>query len=117
MADKYQHNKPPAVRLFDFLDHLTEEQIYYLLKTEKETVMALAIDQVDASKRNSFLSQLAPDAKNAVIKELGNLKSIPLEMVVNIAKELEKLQQLNKDEEKIHREITQKINDDYDNLR
>jgi flagellar motor switch protein FliG len=52
--------------------------------------MALAIDQVNPSRRNSFLNQLAPDAKNNVIRELGSLKSIPLEMVVNIAKELEK---------------------------
>ena len=90
MTDKYQKNKPSAVRLFDFLDHLTDEQLYYLLKTEKETVMALAIDQVNQSTRNSFLSKLAPDVKNIVIRELGSLKTIPLEMVVNIAKELEK---------------------------
>ena len=90
MTDKYQKNKPSSVRLFDFLDDLNEEQIYYLLKTEKETVMALAIDQVDQSKRNSFLSELDPDTKNSVIRELGSLKSIPLEMVVNIAHELEK---------------------------
>ena len=90
MTDKYQKSKPSSVRLFDFLDNLNEEQIYYLLKTEKETVMALAIDQVDQSKRNSFLSELEPDTKNAVIRELGGLKSIPLEMVVNIAHELEK---------------------------
>jgi len=90
MTEKYQQNKPSSVRLFDFLDDLNEEQIYYLLKTEKETVMALAIDQVSPSKRNNFLEQLTPDVKNNVIREFGNLKTIPLEMVVNIAKELEK---------------------------
>ena len=90
MTEKYQHSKPSSVRLFDFLDELDEEQIYYLLKTEKETVMALSIDQVSPSKRNNFLNKLSPDVKNNVIREFGNLKSIPLEMVVNIAKELEK---------------------------
>jgi len=90
MTDKYQSNKPSSVKLFEFLDDLNEEQLYYLLKTERETVMALAIDQVSPSIRNSFLNQLAPDVKNNVIRELGGLKSIPLEMVVNIAKELEK---------------------------
>ena len=90
MTEQYQHNKPSSVRLFDFLDDLDEEQIYYLLKTEKETVMALSIDQVSPSKRNKFLDKLSPDVKNNVIREFGNLKSIPLEMVVNIAKELEK---------------------------
>ena len=90
MKDKYQSNKPSSIRLFDFLDVLNEEQIYYLLKTEKETVMALAIDQVNVNTRNSFLNELTPEMKNNVIREFGNLKSIPLEMVVNIAKELEK---------------------------
>ncbi len=52
--------------------------------------MALSIDQVSPSKRNNFLDKLSPDVKNNVIREFGNLKSIPLEMVVNIAKELEK---------------------------
>jgi len=90
MTDKYQKSKPSSVRLFSFLDDLTDEQLHYLLKTEKETVVALAIDQVDNSKRNLFLNRLSSEMKNLVIKELGGLKSIPLEMVVNIAKELEK---------------------------
>jgi len=90
MTDKYQKSKPSSVRLFSFLDDLTDEQLHYLLKTEKETVIALAIDQVDNSKRNLFLNRLSSEMKNLVIKELGGLKSIPLEMVVNIAKELEK---------------------------
>jgi len=90
MTDKYQKSKPSSVRLFSFLDDLNDEQLHYLLKTEKETVIALAIDQVDNTKRNLFLNRLSPDIKNLVIKELGALKSIPLEMVVNIAKELEK---------------------------
>tara|TARA_B100001540_G_scaffold305056_1_gene315504 strand:- start:65 stop:1000 length:936 start_codon:yes stop_codon:yes gene_type:complete len=90
MTDKYQKSKPSSVRLFSFLDNLTDEQLHYLLKTEKETVIALAIDQVDNSKRNLFLNRLSSEMKNLVIKELGGLKSIPLEMVVNIAKELEK---------------------------
>ena len=90
MTDKYQQSKPSSIRLFNFLDDLTDEQLHYLLKTEKETVIALAIDQVEHTKRNLFLNKLSSEMKNLVIKELGGLKSIPLEMVVNIAKELEK---------------------------
>ena len=90
MTDKYQKSKPSSVRLFYFLEELNDEQLHYLLKTEKETVIALAIDQVNNATRNLFLNRLSPELKNAVIKELGNLKSIPLEMVVNIANELEK---------------------------
>ena len=54
MTDKYQSSQPSSVKLFEFLDNLNEEQLYYLLKTEKETVMALAIDQVSPSIRNSL---------------------------------------------------------------
>ena len=90
MTDKYQQSKPSSVKLFHFLEDLNEEQLHYLLKTEKETVKALAIDQVSNQVRNNFLNQLNSEDKNNVIRELGTLKSIPLEMVVNIAKELEK---------------------------
>ena len=90
MTDKYQSSKPSSIKLFDFLEGLNEEQLHYLLKTEKETVIALAIDQVDANVRNSFLNQLSTETKNNVIRELGALKSIPLEMIVSIAKELKK---------------------------
>ena len=48
MTDKYQKSKPSSVRLFNFLEELNDEQLHYLLKTEKETVIALAIDQVDS---------------------------------------------------------------------
>ena len=57
MTDKYQKSKPSSVRLFSFLEMLNDEQLHYLLKTEKETVMALAIDQVDGSTRNLFLDR------------------------------------------------------------
>ena len=90
MSDKYQLNKPQSIRLFAFLDTLNDEQLYTLLKNEKETIIALAIDQVNTERRESFLAQLSDEKRNAVIIELGNLKSIPLEMVVSIAKELEK---------------------------
>ncbi len=90
MSDKYQLSKPESIRLFSFLDDLNEEQLYTLLKNEKETIIALAIDQVSNERRDAFLSQLTDEKRNTVIIELGNLKSVPLEMVVSIAKELEK---------------------------
>ena len=90
MTNKYQQNRPSSIKLFDFLDDLSNEQIFYLLGKEKPAVMALAIDQIEGSKRSDFLSKLDYEAKNEVIMELGNLKSLPLEMVVNIAQELKK---------------------------
>ena len=34
--------------------------------------MALAIDQVSPSQRNAFLSELNPEIRNVVIRELGS---------------------------------------------
>ena len=90
MTNKYQQNRPSSVKLFNFLDDLTSEQIYYLLSKEKSAVIALAIDQVSTEVRNKFLSKLDYETKNEVIMELGNLKDLPLEMVVNVSQELEK---------------------------
>ena len=90
LQDRYRKSKPDSIKLFEFLDDLNSEEIFYLLSKEKPTVAALAIDQVDEQKRNNFINKLDPKMKNEVILELGNLTTIPLEMVVNISKELEK---------------------------
>ena len=61
LQDQYRKSKPDSIKLFDFLDDLTSEEIYYLLSAEKPTIAALAIDQVGNEKRIEFISRL--DAK------------------------------------------------------
>ena len=90
LQDRYRKSKPDAIKLFEFLDDLNEEEIFYLLSNEAPTRAALAIDQVDDKKRTNFINRLDARTKNDIILELGNLKEIPLEVVVNVAKELEK---------------------------
>ena len=90
LQDRYRQSKPDSIKLFEFLDNLNFEEIYYLLSKEKPVVAALAIDQVSDEIRTKFLDRLDLKNKNDIILELGNLTDIPLEMVVNIAKELEK---------------------------
>ena len=41
--------------LFDFLNKLNSEQLYYLLVNESSRVIALGIDQVSDDKKQSFL--------------------------------------------------------------
>ena len=89
LQDQYRQSKPDSIKLFEFLDDLTSEEIYYLLSTEKPTIAALAIDQVGNEKRIKFINRLDAQTKNDIILELGNLSDIPLEMVVNIARNLE----------------------------
>ncbi|MAV65368.1 MAG: hypothetical protein CMG00_09285 [Candidatus Marinimicrobia bacterium] len=90
LQDKYRQSRPESVRLFEFLEDLNDEALFYLLSKEKPSVAALAIDQVSEEKRNNFIENLKLQQKNDVILELGNLGDIPLEMVVEISKELEK---------------------------
>ena len=90
LQDRYRKNKPDSIKLFEFLDDLTKEEIFYLLSREKPIVAALGIDQVNESVRNDFIGRLDPKTKNNIILELGNLHSLPLEMVVSISKELQK---------------------------
>ena len=68
MSDKYQLSKPESVRLFAFLDTLNEEQLYTLLKNEKSTIIALAIDQVTTERRDAFLAQLSDEKRNEIRK-------------------------------------------------
>jgi flagellar motor switch protein FliG len=76
--------------LFDFLNKLDDEQLYYLLINESSRVIALGIDQVSDDKKQSFFNRLEdPIQKNEIIMEIGNLDNIPLEAVVTIAQDLQ----------------------------
>jgi len=76
--------------LFEFLNKLNNEQLFYLLANESSRVIALAIDQVSDNQKNNFFSKLEdPIQKNEIIMEIGNLDNIPLEAVVTIAKDLQ----------------------------
>ena len=90
LQDRYRKSKPDSDRLFQFLDNLNAEEIFYLLSTEPAPKAALAIDQVDDKTRSDFIEKLSPAQKNDVILELGNLTEIPLEVVVSVARDLEK---------------------------
>ena len=76
--------------LFEFLTKLNNEQFFYLLANESSRVVALAVDQVNDSKKQDFFNRLEdPIQKNEIIMEIGNLDNIPLEAVVTIAKDLQ----------------------------
>lgn len=76
--------------LFEFLAKLNNEQFFYLLANESSRVIALAVDQVNDSKKQDFFNRLEdPIQKNEIIMEIGNLNNIPLEAVVTIAKDLQ----------------------------
>ena len=89
MSKKYQDHQETDSP-FEFLLQLDDEQLFYLLNTEKPRIIALAIEQIEEEKQFTFLNKLEPDLKNKVIIQLGALTDIPLEAVLTSAKELQK---------------------------
>lgn len=91
ISEKYDNESSgDSTELFDFTKSLSDEQIFYLLGKEKPRIIALVMEQLAEEKKVSFLNRLDTKIKNKVVLEIGNLSEIPLEAVVNIAKELEK---------------------------
>ena len=76
--------------MFDFLDELNDEQIYELLSIENPRVIALALEQIENTKRMIFLSKLNQNKQTEIVLQTGNLNDIPLEAVIQIAKDLKK---------------------------
>tara|TARA_Y100000814_G_C12317686_1_gene397152 strand:- start:55 stop:975 length:921 start_codon:yes stop_codon:yes gene_type:complete len=88
LSDQYR-NKPEPDDVFKFIRDLNDEQIFYLLSKEEVKIIALAIEQITPDRQMKFLDRLDVALKNKVIIQIGNLNDIPLEAVVDIAKELE----------------------------
>jgi len=90
MMTKKYHDQESPKKLFEFLERLNNEQLYYLLSNEAPRVIALALEQLSDSVKMDFINKLPNDKKNKVIINCGNLDDIPLEAIVNIAQEIEK---------------------------
>ena len=88
MSKQYNENNKSDDKLFSFLHDLNDEQLFYLINTEPPKVIALALDQLGNKRQLNLLERFDNNIKNSVIMQLGNLKDIPLEGIVNVAKEL-----------------------------
>jgi len=88
MSEKYR-DKKAADDLFIFLRELNDEQLYCLLAKEEIRMTALALDQLSHAARMTVLNKMDPVRKNKIVLQIGNLKDIPLEAVINMARELE----------------------------
>ena len=89
MTLKYR-NVNKDKKLFAFLDHLNDEQIYYLITTESSKVIALTLDQLLEERKIKILNRFSNQMKHEIIMQFADLSDIPLEGVVNIANELKK---------------------------
>ena len=88
MSDRYRDKKEDN-DVFRFIKNLNDEQVYYLLSKEEIAVIALALEQLKPEKQMLFLNKLEPEKRNKIVIKIGSLDDIPLEAVVQIAKDLE----------------------------
>jgi flagellar motor switch protein FliG len=92
VSEKFQteEDSDEPKKPFDFLNTLTDEQLVAMLATESPRVIAIAIAQLPAEKRLLVLDRVDQEVKGKVLLEIGNLKDVPLEAVVQIASRLKK---------------------------
>ena len=76
--------------MFDFLNNLDDERLYALLSNEKPRVIALSLEQIENKRRMPLLLKLDPEIQTQIVLQTGNLKDIPLETVIHLAKNLKK---------------------------
>jgi len=89
VSDKFQETDDDSPQKpFDFLNHLTDEQLVSLLVAEEPRVAAIALAQLEADRRTMVVDRMTPDLKARVLMELGNLKDVPLEGIVSVAQNL-----------------------------
>lgn len=86
----YDEETDEPKKPFSFLDDLTDEQLIALIKPESNSVAAIALAQITGERRNQVMSRLPAESKGSIIMEMGNLKDIPLEAMVNVANDLHK---------------------------
>jgi len=87
--EKYK-DQTSSEKMFEFLEALDDEQLFVLLSPEKPRVIALALEQIDNEKRMTFLAKIDVEKQNKIVIQTGDLKDIPLEAIIHIAKELKK---------------------------
>ena len=88
-ADKYKE-EPLSENMFEFLGELNDDQLFILLSREKPRIIALALEQLDNEKRMSFLSKVDQNLQSQIVLLTGSISDIPIEAVMQVAKELKK---------------------------
>ncbi len=79
---------------FAFIEDITDEQLYALIKPEAASVAAIVLAQVPGERRMKTVERFDAMTKGEIIMEMGNLNDIPLEAIVSVATDLKKKSQL-----------------------
>jgi len=95
VSEKFQEeDSDEPKKPFEFFSNLTDEQIVALLVPEDTRVIAIAVAQLPGEKRVLVLNRLGAEKKGKVLLQIGDLKDIPLEAIVQIANKLKKKSQV-----------------------
>lgn len=95
VSEKFQEEESDEPKKpFEFFTNLTDEQIVALLIPEDTRVIAIAVAQLPGEKRVLVLDRLGAEKKGKVLLQIGELKDIPLEAIVQIANKLKKKSQV-----------------------
>ncbi|MAJ43150.1 MAG: hypothetical protein CMF96_00210 [Candidatus Marinimicrobia bacterium] len=76
--------------IFNFLNDLTSEQIFYLIKEEKPSIQAIVVEQLDAQNKMDVLRRLDKNIRKKVMIEISEINNNPLDAIITLANELEK---------------------------
>ncbi|MFQ6677752.1 MAG: FliG C-terminal domain-containing protein [Fidelibacterota bacterium] len=90
----YDENSDEPKKPFSFLDDITDEQLFALIKPESASVAAIVLAQIPGERRMKIVERFDAMSKGEIIMEMGNLKDIPLEAVVSVATDLMKKSKL-----------------------
>ena len=97
MSEKFNtgNKKEERSQPFAFLEGLTEIQLGYLIRSEEPRAVAVLLAQLQVDMQSQLLDRLPAEVRAPAIVDLGRIKDIPLEAVLEIAAEFkEKAKQI-----------------------
>lgn len=71
-----------------FLQQMSDEQLFHLLKPLKTGVMAIVLAQLHTERAAKFLSKMEPAERKSVLAAMANLERIPSDVYQHIARQL-----------------------------
>ncbi len=97
MSEKFSagNKKEERSQPFAFLEGLSEIQLGYLIRSEEPRAVAILLAQLPVEMQSNLLDRLPAEVRAPAIVDLGHIKDIPLEAVLEIAAEFsEKAKQI-----------------------
>ena len=71
-----------------FLQQMSDEQLFHLLKPLKTGVMAIVLAQLRTERAAKFMSKMDPTERKSVLAAMANLERIPSDVYQHIARQL-----------------------------